>query len=199
MNSWIFSKYKGEESPQIIFLQFTRLFKEICWLQFLFHHGNYPMIYRNLRYILEMISQAYQIDSKYPNLSIDEKMEKAKEMKESVYGWRLVESVLCEVLDSNQESIRSSFKPLWDYLNKHVHPSAKQMDIVATEDFSSFITDSFNEKLARDVLRAANEIFDLVNMIIVRKFLMIKELILQYQFINEWDEYLPNTMRVIRG
>jgi len=199
MNSWISSKYEGEEWTQVVFLQFSRLFKEIYWLQFLFHHGNYPMIYRTLRYILELIAQSYYVDSQYPNLSLDEKMEKTEEIEESVYGWSLVKVVLCEVSDSTEESIRSNFKPLWDYLNKHVHPSAKQIDIVATEDFPSLLTDSFNEKLARDVLRATDEIFDLVNMIVVRKFSRVRELVLQYKFINEWDDYLRNTMRLVRG
>lgn len=199
MLSWISSKYGAEEWTQLIFLQFSRLFKEIYWLQFLFHQGNYPIIYRSLRYILELITQAYYVDSKYPNLSLDEKVEKAKEVEESVYGWTLVKKALCEVLESNEQSVRSSFKPLWDCMNEHVHPSAKQMEIVATEDFSSLLTDSFNEKFASDVLTATNETFDLVNMIIVRKFSMIRELILQYKFINEWDEYLPNTMKLVRG
>lgn len=199
MNGWIYSKYQGEEWTNIISLQFFRLFKEIYWLQLLFHHGNYPIIYRNLRYLLELIAQAYYVDSQYPNLSLDEKMEKTKEIEELVYGWTLVKNVLCEILSNDEKYIRSNFKPLWDYLNKHAHPSGEQMDIVATEDFSSFVTDSFNENLARDVLRATNEIFDLVNMIIVRRFFRVKELILQYKFINEWDEYLPNTMKLVRG
>lgn len=199
MNSWISSKYMGEEAKQVGFFQFFRLFKEIYWLQFLFHHGNYPMIYRNLRYILELIAQSYYVDRQYPNLSLDEKMAKIEEIEESVYGWNLVKVVLCEVSGSTEESIRSNFKPLWAYLNKHTHPSAKQMDIVATEDFSSLITDSFNQNLAMDVLGMTNEVFDLVNMVIVKKFAMVKESILQCQFINEWDEYLPNTMRLVRG
>ena len=194
---WISSKYDREEQ-KIVYFQFFRLFKEIYWLQFLFHNGNYPMIYRILRYILELISQAYYIDSKYPDLSLDEQIEKTKEMEETIYGWNLVKSVLCEILNSNEQSIRLNFKPLWDHLNKYVHPSVKQMDIVATEDFSSLVTDSFNENIAIDVLRTTNEIFDIVNMIIFKKFSRIKELSLKYNFINEWEEYLPNTMKIIR-
>ena len=195
---WISSKYNREEQMNIVIFQFHRLFKEIYWLQFLFHNGNYPMVYRNLRYILELISQAYYIDSKYPDLSLDKQIEKTKEMEETIYGWNLVKSVLCEILNSNEQSIQSNFKPLWDHLNKYIHPSAKQMDIVATEDFSSLVTDSFNENIAIDVLRTTNEIFDTVNMIIFKKFSRIKELSLKYKFINEWEEYLPNTMNIIR-
>lgn len=195
---WISSKYNGEEQ-KIVYLQFFRLFKEIYWLQFLFHSGNYPVIYRNLRYIWEMISQAYYIDSKHPHLSLDEQIEKTKEIEKTMYGWTLIESVLMDVLNINKEEMRTRFKPLWDYLNKHAHPSAKQMDIVATEDFSSFVTDSFNENLARDALRATGEIFDIVDMIIFKKFSKIKELALKYEFIDEWAEFLPNTVSIIKS
>ena len=164
---WISSKYNREE-PKIVYFQFFRLFKEIYWLQFLFRSGNYPVIYKNLRYIWKMISQAYYIDCKHPHLSLDEQIEKTKEIEKTKYGWKLIESVLMDVLNSNEGEMRARFKPLWVYLNKHAHPSAKQMDIVATEDFSSLVTDSFNENLARDALRATDEIFDIVNMIIFK-------------------------------
>jgi len=192
---WISSKYKREEQ-KIVYFQFSRLFKEICWLQFLFHNGNYPMVYRNLRYILELISQAYFIDQKYPNLSLDEQIEKTKETEEEVYAWNLVQSVLCNIL--TDEEIKTNIKPLWNYLNKNVHPSAKQMNGVAIEDFSSLMTDSFNEKLARDALCTTNEIFDIVNMILFKKFPRIKKLAREYEFINEWEEYFPYTMRIIK-
>jgi hypothetical protein len=47
-NNWIdivrliSSKYDKEEQMNIVIFQFHRLFKEIYWLQFLFHYGNYP-------------------------------------------------------------------------------------------------------------------------------------------------------------
>jgi len=72
------------------------------------------------------------------------------------------------------------------------------MDIVATEDFSSLVKDSFSKNLARDTLRATDEIFDIVNMIIFKKFPEIKEVALKYKFINEWKQYLPNTMKIIK-
>ena len=56
---WISSKYKREEQMNIVIFQFSRLLKELYWLQFLFHTANYPTAYRNLRYIPEMACQAY--------------------------------------------------------------------------------------------------------------------------------------------
>jgi hypothetical protein len=182
----------------IVIFQFSRLFKEIYWLQLLFHNGNYPIIYRNLRYILELICQAYYVDSEYPHLSLDEQVEKTKEIETELYGWTLVKSVLRKVLNGSERRIDSDFKPLWIYLNKHAHPSAHQMDIAATEDFSSLVTDSFNETLARDALKATDEIFDIVSLIIFRRFPKIKESALRYEFLNEWGKFLPNTVRIIR-
>lgn len=45
---------------------------------------------------------------------------------------------------------------------------------------------------------AINEIFDIVNMILFKKFPRIKTLAREYEFINEWGEYLPNTMKIIK-
>jgi len=195
---WISSKYEKDEQMNIIIFQFHRLFKEIYWLQFLFHYGNYPVIYRNLRYILELICQAYYIDSNYHGYSLDEQIKKTTEVEEKVYGWTLVKTVLGDILNSYEQHIQSNFKPLWDNLNKHAHPSGKQMDKVVTEDISSLVTDSFSENLARDTLRATDKIFDIVNMIIFKKFPEIKEVALKYKFINKWKQYLPNTMKIIK-
>lgn len=195
---WISSKYSKEEQMNIVNFQFHRLFKEIYWLQFLFHYGNYPVIYRNLRYILELICQAYYIDSKYNSLSLDEQIKKTNEIEEETYGWRIVQHVLSDIMNSDEQYILSNFKQLWKYLNKHAHPSGKQMDIVAMEDFSSLVTDSFNENLARYTLRTTNKIFDIVNMIIFKKFPRIKEVGLKYKFINEWEQYLPNTIKIMK-
>ncbi len=196
---WINSKYSQEEQMDIVLFQFTRLFKEIHWLQFLFHNANYAMIHRNLRYILEMMIQAYYIDQKYPYLTLDEQIEKIMEEEEKLYGWKLVRSVLCEILNSDKESFEKKFRPIWIYLNKHVHPSAKQMDMIAEEDFSSLVTDSFNKNLAEDVLKVADEIFDLIYVIAFEKFERIKELALGYRFINEWEKHLPNTTDIIKS
>lgn len=195
---WISSEYKREEQMNIIGFQFFRLFKEVYWLQFLFHTGNYPTAYRNLRYILEMICQAYYVDSNHPTLSLDEQMEKTKDLEERVFGWNIVSSALCRIFNQTEEEIRDQFKSLWDGLNKYAHPSVRQMDLVAKEDFSALVTDSFNETLARELLTGTDRVFDVVYAAILRRFPKIVTLVRQYEFIHEWEECLPNTIGVIR-
>lgn len=196
---WVSSKYSKEEQMNIVFFQFTRLFKEIHWLQFLFHNANYPMIYRNLRYVLEMVAQACYVDSEYPGWNLDEQMKKAAEKEEEFYGWKLVKKVLCQVLNFEEQGMEGGFRPLWSYLNKHAHPSVKQTDFVSKEDFRALMTDSFNEKLAKDTLKRIDIIFDLIYAMMFERFPRIKELALGYEFINEWEDYLPDTMRVIKN
>lgn len=199
ITTWIKSKYSREEQMNIVFFQFVRLFKEIYWLQFLFHNANYPMVYRNLRYVLEMTAQAYSIDHKYPALSLDEQIGKIMEMEKRIYGWELIRTVLCPILNLDEKGFKKKFKPIWDYLNKHVHPSAKQMNAVVEEDFSSLVTDSFNENLAKSALKVVDEIFDLIYVIVLKRFSRVKELFLGYKFINEWEEYLPNTVNIMKA
>jgi len=195
---WISSEYKREEQMNIIGFQFFRLFKEVYRLQFLFHTGNYPTAYRNLRYILEMICQAYYVDSKYPTLSLDEQMEKTKDVEERVFGWSIVSSTLEKVLNKTVEEVRAGFKPLWDNLNRYAHPSVRQMDLVAQKDFAALVTDSFNETLARELLGVTDKVFDIAYAVVLRRFPKVITLVQQYEFIHEWKECLPNTIGVIR-
>lgn len=195
---WISSKYKREEQMNIVIFQFSRLFKEIYWLQFLFHTGNYPTAYRNLRYILEMICQAYYIDTKYPTLTLDDQIEKATEIEERVFGWNVISSALCRVFNKTDKETRARFKPLWDDLNEYAHPSARQMDLVAEQDFSALVTDSFNESLARGLLIVTDKVFDIVYAVVLKRFPKAINLAQQYEFIDEWQECLPNTIGIMK-
>jgi hypothetical protein len=195
---WVSSEYKREEQMNIVISQFSRLFKEVYWLQFLFHTGNYPTAYRNLRYILEMICQAYHVDSKHPTLSLDEQMEKTKDVEERVFGWSIVSTTLERVLSKTVEEVWAGFKPLWDDLNRYAHPSVRQMDLVAEKDFAALVTDSFNETLARELLQVTDKVFDVAYAVVLRKFPKVITLVQQYEFIHEWEECLPNTIDVLR-
>lgn len=196
---WISSRYQREEQMNIVYFQFLRVFKEIFWLQFLFYTGNYSTAYRNLRYLWEMMSQAYFIDLNYPRLTLDEQFDEVRRIEQSMYGWNVITDTLCRLLNQPEGEIRAYFKPLWSELNKHIHPSAFQMDVVATEDFSSLITDSFNKNLARSLIMTADKVFDITYAIIFNKFTKAKELAQNYKFIQEWNDCLPITMSIVKS
>jgi hypothetical protein len=120
--SWIRSKYTREEQMNIFMLHFLRIFKEIYWLELFLLNANYPMIHSNLRYIWEMICQAYYVDTHHAGLTLDEQVEEAKEIEEKkLYGWNIVQHVLCEVF--GECDVESDFHPMWIRLCRHVHPS----------------------------------------------------------------------------
>jgi hypothetical protein len=195
--SWINSTYPKEEQMNILVLQFSRLLKEIYWLELLLHNANYPIMYRNLRYVWEMICQAYYVDAQHPNLTLDDQIEKARAIEDEFYGWNLVLRVLSETLDESEEYVRSNFQQLWKRLSKHVHPSSKEMDIVANADFSILVTDSFNEELARQAMKTTDAVFDLVYVILFRRFSKTRENARAYKFLDEWKKYLPYTARAV--
>lgn len=197
---WVSAEYERKEQLNILYVQWLRLFKEIYWLQFLFYTGNYATACRNLRYIWEMVSQAYYVDSEYPNLSLDEQFESVRGIEEErVYGWRIVSSALCRLLNKREEEVRALFKPLWDSLNMYVHPSATQTDVVAKQDFSALVTDSFSEPLAKELEVITDRVMDIVYAIVLTRFPKAAERARNYKFKHEWQECLPNTMKVVSG
>lgn len=197
---WVSAEYERKEQLNIVYVQWLRLFKEIYWLQFLFYTGNYATAYRNLRYMWEMVSQAHYVDSKYPALSLDKQFERAKRIEEErVYAWKVVSSALRRVLNKPDEEVHALFHPLWDSLNIYVHPSAIQMDMVAEKDFSGLVTDSFSEPLAKELQAVTDEVMDIIYAIVLTKFPKAAEHARNYKFVHEWQECLPNTMRVING
>jgi hypothetical protein len=195
IKEWIPAKYSEEEQNSIIYMQFFTLFKETLWLQFLFQTGNYSLVYRNLRYLLEMMAQAHYVDLKYPNLVFDEQIEKTIEIEEKIYGWNLIKNVLCNVLNSNEKDLDEKYKETWTYLNKHVHASAKRMKMVDEIDPSSHFIDSYNETLARDTLKIVDMVFDMIYLIIFSRFPSIYDLLLQDEFENQWKIHSPDTIK----
>ncbi len=76
------------------------------------------------------MAQACYVDWKYPISNLDEQMKKVAEI-EATYGWKLVKTVLSQILNFDEQDVEGKLKHLWIYLNKHAHPSVKQMDTVA--------------------------------------------------------------------
>jgi hypothetical protein len=198
INKWIPAKYSDEEQDGIIFWQFYALFKEIIWLQFLFQTGNYSLVHKDLRYILEMMAQAHYIDIRHSDLTFEEQIEKAIEIEDNnVRGWNLVNSALCNILRKDEKHINIKYRMNWDCLNKYVHPSAKRKKIIDDIDPSSHFIDSYNEDLARNTLKIVDEIFDAIYLIIFSRFPCICDLLLNDNFADRWTVYSPDTIKYI--
>ncbi len=62
------------------------------------------------------------------------------------------------------------------------------MDMIATEDIDSFVTDSFNENLTNYVLEIADNILDIIGLFIMYKYPITKQNVKTYLHINEWKK-----------
>lgn len=190
IRNWITSEHKKDTENSLLFFYFFTLFKKVYWMQLFFLSANYSAIYKDLRYIWELISQGYYIDSRCSkNMSLDQRMGLAQQLEEEKYGWKLVKDVLKD-LGFNDNDIKIIHQ-LWIYLNKHAHPSPKQFNEIAREDFSIFVTDSFNKNLAISLLRKIDCVFDIIYLILLREFSGAIKHAKKYKFLDEWKEYIP--------
>jgi len=197
---WVALEYEEESKNSILFFYFTMLFKEICWLQYIFLNANYPIVYRNLRYIWEMFALGYYVEANYAYLTLDEGMEKALEVEEKrIYAWSLILTSFSKVLNVPKSKIIKNFQPLWKFLCKHAHPSSFIFNEIMAEDFSALITDSFNEDLSRSSLFRLNIIFDLVYASMFKRFPKITKNALHYQFLEEWKSIIPITFNLVQN
>jgi hypothetical protein len=90
-------------------------------------------------------------------------------------GWSVVEEALSKALQKPAECIKGYFYPLWSQLCRHVHPSAIEMDKIASIDFSSLMFDSFNRELAGECMSTSNQVLDCIHISVFDAFpLMVK-------------------------
>lgn len=196
---WVTAEYEEEiVRSSLLFFYYARLLKEIYWMQLLFLMCNYPAVYRDLRYVWELIFQGYFIDSRFSEENLDRRVEIARELEKKMYGWRLVNSVL-KGLGFSDDGIEKYIHPLWGYLNKHAHPSPVQFEEIARADFSLFFRDTFNKEMAVSLLRKTDAVFDLINYAVLKRFPEAVDLAGEYRFLNEWKEYALLTYSLVIG
>ncbi len=193
INHWLFTEYPKEVLSNIVIIEYQKLFKEIYWLQYIFLCSNYPMVYRNLRYIWELLYKAHYVLESSGSNHLEDQLNELQSMEKSKYGWKIIEKVLKSTLLLDDHQIKSEIQPLWNFLNIHVHPSVRQLDLVIDIDPSSLVTDSFNEELARLSIDTVDKVFDLLYASIFKKFEKIKKHACHSRKTSFWIDDLPYT------
>ncbi len=196
INSWLLTECGKEAQSNIVILEFQRLFKEIYWLQYIFLNCNYSLIYRNLRFVWELIYRAQYILLNQSNKNLGDQIDHLASVEKTKYGWNIIEETLKEVLSLNDKEIKDEIHPLWDDLNSHVHPSLRQMVLVLDKDPRSLVTDSFNMDLALSTLAAVDRVFDLVYASIFKQFTAISRHTSNYSKLEHWKDRLPYTFHI---
>jgi hypothetical protein len=198
ITSWMGNRYPDRWRNSCISFDYCRFFKGLLWMNFYFIHGNYPAVYRDLRYFWESLSISYLIESKYPKLSIDDQMAVRRAWEErGPRAWSAVKKALSKALRKPPARIKGYFHPLWQQLCRHAHPSAVEMDKIATIDFSSLMVDSFNRELAEECMDTSNQVLDCIHVLIFDAFPLIIEDALRWKWLEEWRETMPWTYKLI--
>ena len=99
-------------------------------------------------------------------------------------------------LIKRDNEVQACFKPLWNELNRYVHPSVALINSIVLGDFSSLLTDSFSRNLAIDFLNITDRVFDVTYALVLKKFLKARESVLGYEFLHEWVDILPTRARI---
>ena len=206
-NNWIDLLYlisseydRDTTNNSLLLFYYTTTFKDIYWMELLFSYANYPIAFRNLRYVWELNCQGYFIDKRYPNMRFKEKLDRVIEVEETTFGWNLVQSVLRGV--GLNDVVVEKYRCLWKLLCKFSHPSVRVFDLIDVEDLSVLVTDSVDRGLAEAFLKAVDEVFDTIYLMLFSAFPRIISRFKDYfrdkqWLLIEWNKYAPLSYRRI--
>ena len=199
---WLRAENYFEETAVIE--RFIQMFNEFRWIHFLFLVGNYRTIYWKLRYVLELVIQAYDMheQSRNEDLTLGEQMVRAAAIEESRYSSNImnwIEAALSTILDEDETDIKEWFAPLWTLMNKHVHPSPKEMNTIVERDPAALYWDSFDKRRAREVLMATNAVGDIIFRTIFEIYPGIVDRAAENEPFVETLDALPYTAAIVRN
>lgn len=184
VNGAILSDYpKNNLLGSVVYVDFLGLFQQIRWLHILFLGGNYPMVFRNLRFVWELAFRAHHVD-KYafnhpddpnpPGVTVDEKIEWLQDRERDLNWGNVIHPTLSSLLPkSAQNSGAGSYRDLWQQMNECVHPTKTIRDKMI-EESTLLLADNFDENWANETLDAATQVFDLIWLTILDRFPNIK-------------------------
>jgi hypothetical protein len=170
---------EGEPLGSLVYADFVGLFKEINGLQLLLFGGAYPTFCRSLRFVWEGMFRAHfadhysesdSADSDPPGPSVDHKIAWLEARKPRPNWKTVVEPTLRAVLPCiEHDRIPDHYQPLWQTLNRCVHPSA-ELRYKLIGPSALLVTDSFDSAWAAESVQAASDVFDLVWIAVLSRF-----------------------------
>jgi hypothetical protein len=163
----------------LVFTEFTGLFKELHWLHVLLVSGNYPIVLTRLRFNWERLFRARHADAyvaEHPNEAdapgptIAEKHDWLTEREERLNWGTTIAPTLARLIPGADETcIGSHYRPLWQRLNRCVHPSGELREKLVSES-ALLVHDAFDEEWAREALTYAAQVFALIWMAVLSRF-----------------------------
>jgi hypothetical protein len=172
INSAVLTAYPGEQSRNLVMLTFWGLFKEVCWLHFLFVAANYPMLLARLRFVWESAFRAYFAehypmgpcqDWAVPSPRLDDRLAWLDEHGKDLRWDTCIEPVLRAVfpLADREQQVRDHYNEMFKHLHRYAHPSAYLTGRMLG-DSALQVRDGFDLDLALEVVGIGAEMFDLI-------------------------------------
>jgi hypothetical protein len=159
----------------LVMADLSSLGKELVWMHRLLHWGNYPTVFRNLRYAWELISLAVIADAPnsivatsgaHSGKSIDVKLAWL-DRRAFKLNWRTaIRPLLQGVVERSEHGY---FGCLWGRLNKCVHASAKIRSRLMGESAAA-VKDAFDQTWAEETCQISTDVFDIIWLLILRRF-----------------------------
>jgi hypothetical protein len=168
-----------ERLHSLTFVEFIGLLKELTTLQVLFLSGNYPIVPSRLRFNWERIFRARHADAYAsenpgaadpPGPTLDEKHDWLTRREDKLTWKTLISPTLARLFPPGVPGeIETHFKPLWDRLNRCVHPSGELREKLVGES-TLHALDAFDEAWARETHADATEVFELIWRAVLSRF-----------------------------
>jgi hypothetical protein len=159
--------------------EFLGVLKELNWLHALFLCGNYRLVLSQLRFNWERIFRARYADAyaeehphetALPGPTLDDKHDWLMK-REDRLNWRtVIKPALTHLFSAGTpEETEAHFRPLWDRLNRCVHPSGDLREKLTGES-ALYLFDGFDEGWARETRADAVAVFELIFLAILSRF-----------------------------
>lgn len=168
-----------ERLNSLILAETTGLFKELRCLQVLFLAGQYPLVVRQLRFNWErmfrarhadLYAQEHPGDPDVPGPTLDDKHRWLARPNARLDWSTVIQPALLHLFPSSARAeVVSQFKPLWDDLNRCVHPSSELRESLLGES-ALHVRDAFDEPWARRTQALAVDVFELIWLAVLNRF-----------------------------
>jgi hypothetical protein len=166
-------------SASLTYFEFLGLWKEVHWFHALFLSGNYRLILSQLRFNWERIFRARFADafnqehpgaSDCPGPTLDDKCDWLMKREDRLNWTSLVLPTLKHLYSATPPSeIEPKFKPLWDRLNRCVHPSGALREKLVG-DSALLMRDAFDKDWAQETLNDTAAVFTIIWLAILSRF-----------------------------
>jgi hypothetical protein len=163
----------------LLLIDFPGLLLEMDRQQFAFLGGHYAAVGRSLRYVWELMYRAlwadtyaetHAHDDDLPGPTADEKAEWLRTRENRLNRKTVIEPLLRQLVpDAEHSRINGYFIPIWERLNRVVHPSWDLRDRLLNPSALA-VADNFDAAWAAEVLSDAATVFDLIWLAVLSRF-----------------------------